>query len=352
LNLCRRTNSYFENIIGCINKGALYEDAVKMGFNAYVFTQSSRMDLRISEEIASYVDNNKIDIVNFHGANPNFLHMFMGGKLSAPSVTTIHSDYRYDFINNKLKYVLFTPLNSLAIRRFRNFICVSKRISDTLETRGVKGCKFVVRNGIDTTFKISRKRDDIRRECKIPDDAFVYTMVARFHPIKNHSALINAARRLIKEHNDIRLMLVGSGDLEDKIRLMVKDLGMEQYVVFTGYKDNPVDYINAGDINILTSFNETFPIVILEGALAGKSAICSDVGDIGEILDEGTGFIVDPYSVDDIYEKMKKSYEHRDILGKMGSNLKDIVVQNYSSEMFYQRYYNAYKKILTGDNDG
>lgn len=338
-------------MIGCINTGVLYDDAGSLGIERVLFKQSSRFNLGVIRDIERFIRDNNIDIINFHGANPNYMHRHLKGMLSIPAVTTVHSDYRYDFSNNRIKYLLFTPVNSLCLREFHNFICVSKRILLTLEKRRFRGRKYVVGNGIDTEAKVIKGRDEIRRELGIPSDAFVYTMVARLHPVKNHLSAVAAFKRLQGIRKNARLLLVGGGDFEDRIRSLVNKLSLEPYVYFTGHKQNPIDYVNAGDINILTSFNETFPIVILEGALVGKSAICSDVGDVRDIIDDNTGFLVDPNSPQDIYEKMEQAYSKRSLLDDMGSRLNRSVIDNYTIEKFCLRYYDAYLKIL-GDNNG
>lgn len=352
LSLCSGSDSLFESVIGCINKGVLYEQASSMGFSVKLFEQSSRLDLGIIKDITSFARNNKIDIINFHGAKPNFLYIFLRHKVSIPCVTTIHSDYRYDFINNKLKYVLFTPLNILALKTFNNFICVSGKVKKLLEEKKFSGRKYVVANGIDGTLKIKETRTDIRNKYGIPHNAFVYTMVARLHPIKNHKNLILAAGKLLDEYKDIRLFLIGDGGYEKRLKAIVKKLKIDNGVIFAGYQKNPLDFINAGDINVLTSFNETFPIVILEGALDKKTAICSDVGDIKDILSSENGFLINPKSPDDIYENMKQAYIKRDELGRMGEKLYKIVTLNYTIDKFHRRYFESYEEILAGDNNG
>lgn len=339
----------FENTIGCINKGVLFHDASEMGLKVRAFSQKTRMDLGILKDIENHIIKNNIEIVNFHGANPNFLYFFLKHKVSIPGVTTLHSDYRYDFINSRIKHLLFTPLNSMALRKFDNYICVSGKIKDLLNEKGFKGAKFIVNNGIDNNRSITVSRDDIRKRYNIGEDTFIYTMVARMHPIKNHKGVVKAFSRLKKEYKNVKLLLVGSGDCEGEIRQRVKEEDLDEYIIFTGHQDNPVEFINAGDINILTSFNETFPIVIMEGALVKKTAICSDVGDVGNIINSTTGFLINPQSEDDIYLKMKEAYLKKDELQQMGLNLYTIVSRDYSMEKFCMRYYEAYKSILAGE---
>lgn len=351
-NLCSASNMLFENIVCCINKGVLYEQSSKLGLNVELFEQSSRMDLKIIKDIADYVKDNNIDIINFHGAKPNYLHIFLKHRINTPCVTTIHSDYRYDFINSKLKYIFFTPLNVLSLRGFRNFICVSRRVQQLLEHKRFKGMKYVVANGVDHRVGIKTDRDDVREQYNLPKEVFVYTMVARLHPIKNHANLLMAVALLVKKHKDIRLLLVGNGDYQEKLKEMVSELKIDNYVIFTGYQQNPMDFINAGDINMLTSLNETFPIVILEGALVKKTAICSDVGDVKDIIDDESGFLINPKSVDDIYCKMENAYIRRHELKLMGEKLNRTILDNYTLDYFHNRYYDSYKNILKGDIDG
>jgi glycosyltransferase involved in cell wall biosynthesis len=342
----------FHNIIGCINKGSLYDKAKDEGIDTVIFNQSFRGDLSIVNAIDRFAVENGIDIVNFHGARANFLYNFLKERMNIPCVTTVHSDYRYDFENSALKYLVFTPLNKLSLKKFDNFICVSRRIKELLDEKGFKGRKFVVNNGVDTRINILQSREQIRERYGIDENAFVYTMVARLHPIKNHIGFLNASKMLIDEHKDAAVLIVGSGDMERKLKQRVEKLGIEKHVHFAGYQKNPIDYINAGDINVLTSFNETFPLVILEGALVKKAAICSDVGDIKDVLDGSSGFIVDPHSDFDIYMKMKQAYEGRNMLEAMGQKLYETVHKGYTLDKFRERYYDSYMKILSGDKNG
>lgn len=351
LNICCE-NSRFQNVIGSINGGSLYDEAARSGIDTVLFNQKNRADLSVIRDISDYIDKNRIDLVNFHGARANFLYAFLKKSMAVPGVTTVHSDYRYDFSNNRLKQAVFTPLNAASLRKFDYYICVSRRISQLLDEKGFSGKKFVVQNGIDTEKSVIKSRNQIRKLYGIPENAFVYTMVARFHPVKNHKGFIKAAARFMSEQSSIWLLFVGDGDTKDEMEALAKGLKINDRTVFAGYQKNVLDYINAGDINVLTSFNETFPIVILEGALVKKAALCSDVGDIKDILNNKKGFIVNPESVDDIYDKMKKAYDCGETLGIMGNRLYENVINEYTIDKFNERYYNAYNAIISGEKSG
>ncbi len=118
-------------------------------------------------------------------------------KLNIPTVATVHSNYREDFLNNKLKYHLFTPLSIKGIKSFNNHICVSNYIKDILNKDNIKSKKFIVNNGIDLNYYKDKKTyNNLKKELNIEEKDFVYIMIARMHPIKNHNLLIEAFYKL------------------------------------------------------------------------------------------------------------------------------------------------------------
>ncbi|MDW8803080.1 glycosyltransferase family 4 protein [Clostridium sp. A1-XYC3] len=347
LNLAYYSKDKFHCVIGALGKGALYDNGKKLGLDVVQFNGKSPY----KGEILEYVKKNNIDIVNFHGAKAFFIHYFLRNKLNVPSVATIHSDYRRDFLNSRFKHMFFTPLSIKGLKSFKNYICVSKYIKSLVEKDNFQGEKFLINNGIDySSIKISESKGEIRSQYNIGRDDFVYVNVARMHPIKNHFYLIEAFNKLKKEIGNIKLVLVGDGELEDKVKEKIKALGLDNDIILTGFKKNSIDFVAASNVSILTSFSEggSPPLVVLESAAAKKPFICSRVGDIEETINKDRGFLVNPYSVEDIYSKMKEAYDKRKQLNEVGCNLHNFVEEQYSMDSFCNGYYKAYTKILQG----
>ncbi|WP_411678905.1 glycosyltransferase family 4 protein [Clostridium thailandense] len=345
LNLAYYSKDKFHCVIGAIGVGPLYDKSKEKGIDTVQFQNKSFYN----GEVLRYIKENNIDIINFHGAKAFFLHCFLRNKLDIPSSATVHSDYKKDFLNSKLKYIIFTPLSIKGLKSFNYYICVSKYIRSILQKDKFKGEKFLVTNGMDyESIEITEERNEIRKNYGIDNDDFVYVNVARMHPIKNHLGLIEAFNKLKKEKRNVKLILVGDGELEEKLRGKVCELGLGKYIIFAGFSDNVVNFINASDISILTSFSEggSPPLVILESAAAKKPFIGSKVGDIEETINEDRGFLIDPNSVEDIYAKMKEAYDKKDELGTLGENLCEFAQDSYSMKNFCKGYYNAYKKML------
>lgn len=346
LNICSAPIEKYFSSICCVGSGELFNIAKSKKIE--VTTLSVKEIL--TGKLLSYVNNHNIDIVNFHGPKSNFIYYIISSKLKVPCAVTVHSDYRYDFLNSKFKHKFFTILSELGLRKYKYYICASKCIKNTLKNNGFIGEKYVVNNGIyNKSIKINISKEQIRNSIKIKDSDFVYIMVARMHPIKNHIKLINAFSKLKKEVNDVKLLLLGDGEEEIKLKETTKELKLENEIIFMGFKSNTIDYMNASNITMLTSLNEggAPPIVILESALVKKTIISTNVGDIAEIINDTNGYLIDPNDTEDIYTKMKIAYLEKEKLVFKGVKLYEDIINNYSMEKFWNKYYNLYKDILS-----
>ncbi|EJO5349222.1 glycosyltransferase family 4 protein [Clostridium botulinum] len=345
LNLCYYSKDMFNTVLGCIGEGPLYDKAKELGVETILFSSKCF----INGEIEEYIRNNNIDIANFHGAKAFFVHYFINKKLNIPTIATVHSNYKEDFLNNKLKYYLFTPLSVKGIKSFNNHICVSNYIKDILNKDNIKSRKFIVNNGIDLNYYQNKKNNyNLRKKLKIEKDEFVYIMIARMHPVKNHSLLIEAFYKLYKEYKNIKLLLLGDGVEEENLKEKVDKLNLNSNIIFSGFKENIEDYIEMADISILTSFNEggAPPLVILESGIKKIPVIASNVGDISYTVNRDNGFLINPTSVDDIYDKMKEAYNNKSKLNILGQNLYSTVINKYSIDSFCKSYYECYKNLV------
>ncbi|EKO1912920.1 glycosyltransferase family 4 protein [Clostridium botulinum] len=345
LNLCHYSKDLFKTVLGCIGEGPLYDKAKELGIETTLFSSKSF----INREIEEYIKNNNIDIANFHGAKAFFTHYFINKKLSIPTVATVHSNYKEDFLNNKLKYYLFTPLSVKGIKSFNNHICVSNYIKDILDKDNIESKKFIVNNGIDLNYYKGKKaNNNLREELNIEEEDFVYIMIARMHPIKNHNLLIQAFYKLEQEYKNVKLLLLGDGVEEENLKEKVDKLNLNSNIIFLGFKENIEDYIEIADISILTSLNEggAPPLVILESGIKKVPVIASGVGDIPYTINKYNGFLIDPTSAHDIYDKMKEAYNNKNQLHILGENLYDTVINKYSMESFCESYYKCYKNMI------
>ena len=135
-----------------------------------------------------------------------------------------------------------------------------------------------MKNGLDVQRYVfnEQARQTIRQELGI-EDKFVVGHVGRFSAQKNHSFLIDIFHFFQKEkQKDSVLLLLGTGEDEEKIKAKVKELGIEDKVFFMGVKSNVVDYLMAMDMLLFPSLFEGMPNVVIEAQTTGLPCLISD----------------------------------------------------------------------------
>lgn len=140
-----------------------------------------------------------------------------------------------------------------------------------------KGKVNVLNNAIDLEkFAFDEKiRTDIRKKLDI-DDKFVVGHVGRFAHVKNHWFLIDIFNEIHKKNKNAILLLVGIGELQKEIQQKVKEIGLEDFVIFAYQSQDTSRYYQAMDAFVLPSFYEGLPVVGLEAQASGLPCFFSD----------------------------------------------------------------------------
>jgi glycosyltransferase involved in cell wall biosynthesis len=159
----------------------------------------------------------------------------------------------------------------------------------------------VVTHGIDIErlHRADDARREVRREARrqlgLDADAPVIGTVGNFTAKKDQATLLAAAARLADEHPGLRVVLVGSGPLEDDLRSRSRQLGLGDTVVFAGSRDDVFDLLPAFDVFTLSSRFEGLPISLLEAMASGVPPVVTRVGGIPEVVTDGDdGVLVEP----------------------------------------------------------
>lgn len=135
----------------------------------------------------------------------------------------------------------------------------------------------VINNGVDCDkFAYNENyRDEIRKEFNI-EGRFVVGNISRFHIQKNHSFLIDIFNELHKNDSNSVLLLVGAGDLKDEIQSKVKQLGLNDCVIFAGVRSDIEKILSAIDVFCMPSFREGLPVSLVEAQASSVHILGSD----------------------------------------------------------------------------
>lgn len=350
ISLLKGLNGIVDARVVCFIHDTFYEDAKKAGINIDVYKQKSRSDMSVVNRLVDDINNDGYDMVHCHGARANFVAMFLRRKIHKPMITTIHSDYKLDFKDNFYKRLVYTTLNTIALKSFNYYIAISDSFKDMLIERGFKEDKiFVAYNGIDfEDLGHVKSKDEFLSQYNIDHRARpIAGIVARLDAVKDHETFIKAADKVIKSNQDIIFLIAGEGNDEKRLKTMVSSLGLDDNVFFLGYVNDTDSFFNSIDINVLTSISESFPYVILEGARMKKTIVTTNVGGIKNLIQDGeNGYLIDVGDWEALAEKIIDLSKDKNRLISLGEKLYDDVNNNYSSKAMGIRHSEIYNEIL------
>ncbi|MEE8300727.1 MAG: glycosyltransferase family 4 protein [Desulfatiglandales bacterium] len=185
---------------------------------------------------------------------------------------------------------------------------------------------------IDRYMKAEVNVEEKRRSLGLNPNGLVVGTVGWLLPIKGPIHLLNAMAHIWRNHPEIRLVFVGKGELEGKLRAKASRMGVSERVTFLGWRDDIPEIMQILDIFVLPSLNEGMGRVLVEAMAAGRPVVASKVGGIPDLVEhKKNGFLVGPGDVNGTSLAIKRlliDREMRDEMGRMGRAM----AQNFTVE--------------------
>lgn len=235
-------------------------------------------------------------------------HTAKAGALGRVAAFLARVPVRMHTFHGHVFHGYFSPLKSkaaVAIERVlaalsHAIIAISPRqYQDLVKVYGAVPAKkcHVVRLGFELDKMAGGTRGVFRRQWGLSDDTKLVGILARLVPIKNHQLLIEAIGCWHRRYPEIgpdqvRFLIIGDGELRPQLEQRVAEVGLQPWVLFTGWqRDTPSIYADL-DLNVLVSKNEGTPVTLIEGLACGIPILSTDVGGIRDFADDGCGTIV------------------------------------------------------------
>ena len=217
-----------------------------------------------------YILKEKIDVVHVHGSSAIMSIELVAAWLAGCKVRIAHS-HNTTCENQKADKILRPVFN-------RNYTTAFACGQDAGRWMFGKRKFTIIPNGrnLKKYEYDSKKRIEYRNILGIPSDTLVIGHVGRFNRQKNHEYLVHVFGEVYKKKRNSYLVLIGTGEKVGEIKNLVKELELENNVIFTGVIENVSDYLSAFDIMLLPSLYEGLPLVVIEWQIAGLPCIVSD----------------------------------------------------------------------------
>lgn len=182
-------------------------------------------------------------------------------------------------------------------------------------------------------------------------DGFTFVFVGRIVRDKGINELVAAFDRLHREHNDVRLVLVGrlEENLDPVSPATVERINHGDGIEAVGSQSDVRPFYADADALVFPSYREGFPNVVIEAGAMGLPSIVTDINGSREIIIAGkNGVIIPPRDENALYQAMKHFVENPDVVKALSANARPLVASRYEQGYVRKCLYDFYHEILNG----
>lgn len=331
----------FNPIIITITKpGKLAESALNLGVKVICVNKKSKIDFFVSSRISKVLKEHNVDIVHVFTSTGKLWGRL--GGISAKTkyiISTEESLFRNKFTDRLLEKI-FIKKTSLIIANSKGSLD-----SASSATKISKDKYLLIYNGVKLDDYKSAKNLNLLGKA----NEMIIICVARFDERKRIDLLIDCMPLVISKVN-ARLVLVGNGNEESKLKSQVNRLRLSDKVDFLGFRNDVANLLKEADLFVLPSDEEGFGNVIVEAMASGVAVIASSVGGIPEVIDDNVNGI--------LFKKGSKEELSNAIIKVLSDNSKRlslinnayIKIEKFSNKNMINKHQDAYIKLMKGGN--
>lgn len=324
--------------------GLLVERMEEMGVPTARIEMKSRFDFAAAKALAALCENWDIDLIHCHYLREHYTAIL--AKRWNKKIRVVYTNH-FVLANNTVTRLS----NRFMDKKQDQIIAVCNKGKEQLISNGWTGERIqVVFNAVDMeAWAGGRETSTLRQEFGIPEDRLVMLCASRFAHDKGHSYLVDSLKRLT-EISDVpfTMVLAGDGPLQEPTMAQVKALGLEDKVIFTGFRKDIKNLYKGSDIYINSSEHEALSFLIVEAMAAGLPVIVTDMGGNRDIVppDADNGALVIYNDPESMAQAMKKMLEDGDYRASCAAGALRAVEQKFEVGKMCDATYAVYEKAV------
>ena len=282
--------------------------------------------LKLLYSIGQIIKNNEITIVHTHHRMAAFYIRLL--KLFNSRLTHVYT--AHNVFKDKL------PLYRFALKNAKS-VAVGEAVNKNLKEDVVITDSRVIYNGV-----VLKETDDQVDEI-ISYSGIKLGCIARLSEQKGLTYLLDAMSLLTIK--DIRLFIVGEGELREELENKVKELNLQDSVIFLGYRKDIVECINSFDFCVLPSVFEGFGLVAIEAFMNSKTLVATDIPGLNEVVTNENGILVPAKKSDALAGAIDKLATDVVLRNSLALQAKKTYDEKFSYPMFLENYRALYREI-------
>ena len=323
----------------CRDHSVIKTEAAMLGIDVHTLPLRKPYDIESIVRLAMLLTRGRFDIVNTHSG----VDSWIGGLAARLAKVPVLARTRH--LNIPLKR---NPLNFIHYLPDVYITC-----GENMRTNLTRNCGFPaervvsIPTGVDSSFFHVRKNNECREKYGIDRDAPVITNVGILRSVKGHEVTFNAVRPVLNRIPHARFLIVGDGPRKEALEKLVREMGISDHVIFTGFvKDIPEIY-SMSDVSILSSWSEGLPQSLLQSMASGVPVVATKVGGVPEVvIHERTGLLVEPGDHEGLAESIIRLLQDNELSAGLARNAREFIISEHSLESMVEKLEGLYKELL------
>ena len=241
--------------------------------------------------------------------------------------------------------------NRFKFARARKVVCISQFIAAQLRAWGVPKDKLMVIPSAVPRPALPPSRaavaDDLRRRLKIPGDRRIVGNIAAMVGHKDQATLLRAARRVVSQHPDVAVVIIGEGELRPQLEQQRRALNLEADVFFAGFIPDAEKLLPAFDVFVMSSSMEGLGSIVLDAFAAGVPVAATAGGGLPELVrDRETGLLAPVGNDLALSQAVIELLASDTLVQGVTKNAREFVSGNFSVGRMADSYLGIYKTII------
>lgn len=323
---------------------SIKQRADKLDAPLWTIPEKGAFDPRTFRALLNLCRRENVAVWHGHDYKSNLLGLLIQRFYPMKLVTTAHG-----WTNENVRTRVYYRVDNHCLPRYDQVIAVSPKLQQHCRGLGIDENRLhYIPNAIDTgDYRKLFNKQRIRWELGVPADQFIIGVVGRLSMEKGVDRAIDLINQLQYRYPNVRLHLVGDGPLREDLQQQVIKDETNGRVRFWGWQRDARRYYEAMDMLLLPSHSEGLPNVVLEAMAMNVPVAATNVGGVGELLDQGRcGVILDNADTThwaDHIEPLIVSQPRREELARRARKR---VEEHYSFAQRMQRVIDVYGRVL------
>lgn len=273
-------------------------------------------NIRAYFQINKLFKHERYELIHSHTPICSAITRLAARKSRRRGTKVIYTAHGFHFYKGAplLNWLIYYPIEKICAKWTDCLITINEEDYNLAKTK-FKAKKIELINGVgvdENKFNFTftdKEKEKIRQELNLKKEDFILIQVGELNKNKNQIMTIKAMKELVKENKNIKLLLVGKGNLRDFYTEKIKEYNLEDNIFLLGYRRDIPRLLKISDCLISTSKREGLPVNLIEAAMCNLPIIATDCRGNREIAKK----VIEIDNINELYENIENCIKNKNL---------------------------------------